>query len=236
MTDTITARDVLTQAAETIDASFWVKRTELSFSPRLPSGGGWWDNKIIRVKAAALTSPRYTMGGEVAIKGVCSVGAISLARALKGETEIESFGPLSERDLPTYLAAAALAWAMSDDKIFTSQEAVYAYPLNVLLSNPSPSGIIITVNDNPMTTKEIVSAAFHRALEHPVLDATEVWVLEGLWMEHGVTYYLPLVFSSKEAAEAWHASDDKRAAYVREHMTEVHAHPHAKFGPKLTEV
>lgn len=196
-----TAREVLTQALDYLEQSFWIKRQDFSVPPSTA-----WDTveKFIKVPASSdyYTNAKADAAGFHKLTGVCSVGAMAVARSVLRNTGLQSFGTFSMLGREMQWAAMVLAQAIYAGRPPRTQHLMEMQCCNY-------GRFIATWNDDYNTTREEVLATFAAALEHPLLDATEGFAIA---MQHlnSLTkqpYSSPsantgLVFLTEEAAQA----------------------------------
>ena len=186
-----TALEVLQQAGDMIEVSYWIRGKEITSSKwdDWQSYGATFDDQVInpaaKVKSkkfkALLAKGKATKGIKVlfgstknptAITQMCSIGALGMARLTDLDEDIRpylTYDIVSRYDFATRVAGEAL-----EDTIRTQLPGFYG-------SEDSPWENTVTIitawNDDSGRTREEVVEVFRKAETHPLLKATELWSL-----------------------------------------------------------
>src|SRR4051794_17775538 len=106
----LSSKDILIQAALTIESSYWIKGEEhVGISGRDLEEAEETGKKFI-------TLPPLPDQWMTAVTGVCSVGAISLVVATKRKEVLRGYDELADCDLATRKAGEALADVLRDER------------------------------------------------------------------------------------------------------------------------
>lgn len=163
----ISARGILAEARGIIQSSYWVTGTEWN---RAAINGTPEEFKQSGQKGIVVQNDSEA-GDWIAVTGVCSYGAISLARVAAepedGDRKLKSFTDLVEFDMATALAGHALANAIRATPGYQGQFGTEDGSLIASWNDAFSSG---NTNDRAK-----VLAMFDKALQDPCLDFDEVW-------------------------------------------------------------
>lgn len=164
-----TARQILTEALATIEATYWVKKAEYIWkSERTRS-----QKEPIKVSKIGRGLSRSYLSSATDLKddgivGVCSIGAMSLAITVLGDSTLQSFTALAENNFEAKKAGHALA-----SVVRPRDASLWRYDW----AKVEPEQVIASWNDKSETKKHDVVSAFTRALADPILDAKQLWYL-----------------------------------------------------------
>jgi hypothetical protein len=196
----VDARDILNDARELFESSYWTSGTEVNwveseFSSEADArlrGQELIDDGNLE-KFFVIETPQ-TPGQYGIFSSLCAVGGIGVIASMKAkeaglQEHILAFGSMFERDWSTRVATAALAETIRAHKVGNPDINEYDY-------GRDSQDIIINYNDN-LATKEDVIERFREAASHPLLEATSLWTVSNEF--GGRSYQL---FASKEAAQA----------------------------------
>ena len=165
----VTAADILTEAADIFERSFWTIGTQIRIE-----NDRTYDSEADLLACVPNDLKHFVAkmphGGFGAVTGLCSIGAIGLVRSMKAEAEDlqVGFSDLFTIDWPTRLAAEAVAAAM--------RETVYAIndsDLDSWLGESAPDAIV-KANDGLLDKQQVIDA-FRAAAKSPVLTADSLW-------------------------------------------------------------
>lgn len=179
----LTAKDVLIEACDKIEATYWVQGAEFKRADE-----NTYAADQLKISGQKFIPIVMAGGYNTLVTGVCSVGAISLAVATRTKTPLTSFEDLARRDPATYKAGEALAdvlRAQSKWKIEASDTAL---------------DTIANWNDDENRTRAQVVKAFKKALESPKLTAKNIYTITygGMYDEYTLS---SLTFASKGEAD-----------------------------------
>lgn len=231
--EVINAREILRQAGDYIESSFWIQDDQIDNNKFMwesvtTAGTYNWepslsDHPVVAVKAGDVEDVEDSgfesaAGAKVysAVTGVCSIGALALANAAFRDDYYRPYEELCRHNFDTRLAGEVLAQVIQDTESGehlsyvqmsngSSRKVANNSWHNLHNTQPDHASIIAEWNDGPITREDCV-ALFRVALEHPLLDATEIWTFDGAPR---------LIFGSKlEAAEfAENEEDSLRRRY-----------------------
>ena len=204
-----TALEILRQAGDMIEVSYWIKSKEIDSVgwENWLGYGATFDDQVIN-PAAKVKSKKFKalLATGKAIKGIkvffgaqitptaitqmCSIGALGMARLTDLDEDTRpylTYEVVSSYDFATRVAGEALA-----DTIRTQLPGFYGQETDIW-ENTVP--IITSWNDDWGRTRKEVVEVFRKAEKHPLLQATELWSLS---FDDGL--YLSFVFASEAQA------------------------------------
>lgn len=240
MSDTVehSAKAILTEALDTIKATFWVAGKEFALAQAEAEWNettkdydyDWkpWEeiSKAFVIDVGddgPFESYKQVNDGKVKITGVCSIGALALANVTLYDEPISHWEDICGYDPHTFLAGAVLANEIVKDGLARPVEGEEGHdPFNPHINwreNRNENGSIIAAwNDYPGRTREQVIEMFDRALASPLLTAEQIYgiVYSGSLMHSSQTYHVQGVyFPSQQEAEDFWTSSNELTRYLR---------------------
>lgn len=187
------ARVILTEAYDTLAASFWIKSDETR------SLSSYYDSPLdlpTDVKAIAVKAGD---GKYKAVTGMCAVGALAMARAMMDDEPVQEWGNLVAVDRSARIAAEALAWAILQEERYTGE----------IDPTTKVTSVITYWNDQPERDKDEVLATWNKAItECSFLDMGEDSTLYRLRTEFTPLNY-PFTSAEEAAASLQRLKDNK---------------------------
>lgn len=186
------ARAILLEALDTIEATFWVRNEEFKFASLADVEP---DDPSAHVKVAPVGGPddqyswrRDVVDGKLGVTGVCSVGAVALARSTLYGTPLGAYDTCAAVDPRVRGAGCVLA------------DTIVRRDVKHMVDCTEEAGMIASWNDQVGVTRTDVVATFRAALESPLLAARQAW---WLYRDPGGKRYVEdtlLVWFSDEAS------------------------------------
>jgi hypothetical protein len=203
------AKDILQEALDTIQATFWIQGDEFNFVYATYVGAGsesrWDEWEKVNKAILAELGDGFTHGGLVnpttdkaKITGVCSIGALALANVTLYNEPLASWDAISGWDLETWKAGAALVSA-----IYEGNTEADWYDMDNLGTT------IARWNDYTQRTREEVIDVFTKALKDPMLTATVPVEILYRGSSGEYTYSTKLYFPDEAAAQAFLDGDSE---------------------------
>ena len=201
------AKAILTEALDTIKATFWVAGKEFDFA--LVSV---WDDLDKAIEARVDDDVQSYAGTvvhegnkKVKVTGVCSIGAISIANCTLYDEPIQPWDSIAQWDLETWKAGAALAMTILDEGL---------YPYSACTD---PGEIIASWNDADDKTRDDIIPAFEKALQSPLLASPLPYTIKGENDFDG-TVWTGLWFADEAAATAFLGGDSALRKRLEEEL------------------
>lgn len=218
---------IMTEALDTIKATFWIKGDEFTFaSGDYDMNGGYtwgnWEtvNKAILAELddevwddhSDRVNPEV---GKAKVVGVCSIGALALANVTLYDEPLTTWDNISGRDAHSWMAGAALAQTILEE---TTKEHFCR------LDNHNEAGSIIAAwNDADGRTREEVIEMFTKALAHPLATADTAFKLQYQMPGNTYPYGIGIYFASEQEFEDFIAGDSGLRAWLG------NTHPEATY-------
>lgn len=184
-----TAKQLLAEALDTIEASYWIRAA--LFAASAPDKVGEAKHKLVDVTYNSDISTRHMVDGKTAITGVCSLGAMALAECLLGARPLTGWESIRDRSLEARKAEMLLVNAIAE--LFPGH---WGY-------GTEPNEIIINFNDHSSRERDDVIAVFRHAMESPLHKASTWWCVLVVDDGPNVVCDPALAFASSADAQAF---------------------------------
>lgn len=202
----VDARDILNDAREMFERSFWTSGTEVAWNRTdfaSKEDAEEWANEQVdegELEKFIVMETPSSPGYYGVFSSLCAVGGIGVIASMRKQEvglqeHTEAFGTMFDTDWSTRVATVALGETIRTFKVFSLEDASDGAHQNECDTQRQVQDVIISYNDN-LATKDDVIERFREAASHPILDATELWAVMN--STSGTTTNQQ--FASKEAA------------------------------------